>query len=348
MGRCEELPYEVELDLAVRSLRGTSAKRIVLQLPDGLKKFGADIARCLEEALEEAEVFVHADSVYGSCDLQYGQLLATLRPDAIVHVGHSPYPAEIAHEGLEPRGVRVIYVPALSKLRVTKEAVRGAGELLRSHGAREVAVVTTAQHTHMVREIRQQLEEEGLRAVVPRGLQPFFSDGQVIGCDYRVARGVKADAYLYFGGGVFHPLGLYLATFRPVVKLDPYENRATDLTPLGERTYRIRLLKVAESFQVERWGIFVGVKTGQYRPWLVKLLAEEMRRRGKKYLLMSSENLTLQNLMAVDNEWFQAFSVTSCPRIPTDDHWEYEKPVLTPGETIMALRGELEPYRFPW
>ncbi|MCS7106820.1 MAG: diphthamide biosynthesis enzyme Dph2 [Acidilobaceae archaeon] len=348
MEECGELPYQIDLRLAISSLKGIGAKKVVVQLPDGLKKFGAAIARCLQEGLGEAEILIHADSVFGSCDLQHGQLWATVRPDAIVHIGHSPYPVEIAHEELEPRGSRVIYVPALSKLAVTKEAVRAAGDLLRSHGAREVAVVTTAQHTHMVREIQRQLEEEGIRAVVPRGLQPFFSDGQVIGCDYRVARGVKADAYLYYGGGIFHPLGLYLATFRPVVKLDPYEDKATDITPVGEKTYRIRLLKVAESFQLDRWGIFVGVKTGQYRPWLIRLLTEEMRKRGKKYLLISSENLTLQSLVAVDNEWFQAFSVTSCPRIPTDDHWEYVKPVLTPGETIMALRGELEPYRFPW
>ncbi|MCX8196320.1 MAG: diphthamide biosynthesis enzyme Dph2 [Acidilobaceae archaeon] len=346
--RCEDLPYEVDLRQVAESLRKTEVSRVVIQLPDGLKKYGVAIAECLRESLGEVEIYVHADSIYGSCDLQYGQLLATLKPDAIVHIGHSPYPVELAHEGLEPKGTRVLYVPALSKLRASREAIRSAAEILRSYDVREVSIVTTAQHVHMVKEVQRELEEEGLRAVVPRGLPPYFSDGQIIGCDYRVARAIKAKAFLYFGGGVFHPLGLYLSTFKPVVKLDPYEDKASDVTPLGEKTYRIRLMRVAESFGLERWGVFVGVKSGQYRPWLLKLLLEEMKSRGRKYFLISSENLSLQNLMAVDNEWFQAFTVTSCPRIPIDDHWDYVKPVLTPGETIMALRGELEPYRFPW
>jgi Diphthamide synthase subunit DPH2 len=50
----------------------------------------------------------------------------------------------------------------------------------------------------------------------------------------------------------------------------------------------------------------------------------------------------------VDSEWFEAFVVTSCPRLPVDDLYEYEKPVLTPGEAFMALQGRLEPYMFPW
>jgi 2-(3-amino-3-carboxypropyl)histidine synthase len=349
---CGDIPYHVDLEHARKAIVESGASKVVVQLPDGLKQYSIDIVECLKSMVpEDVEVYVHADSVYGSCDIQYGQLWATLKPSLIVHIGHSPYPSELAGSFVEPwrgLGVRVVYVKALSKLAVSREVVREAAETLKGHGVRVVGLVTTAQHTHILGEVAGFLEGEGLKPVIPGGFKHYFEDGQVIGCDYRLARLLKVDGFAYVGGGVFHPLGLYLATFKPVVKVDPYEGRAVDMTPEGERVYKVRLYKVTEAFKADRWAVIVGLKTGQYRPWLVDRITREMEARGKRYVLVASENLTLQNLIAVDSGWVQAFSVTSCPRLPTDDYWDYHKPVLTPGETIMALRGELEPYRFPW
>lgn len=352
MGMCDNIPYDIDLELARRAIVESGASRVVLQLPDGLKQYSINLIECLKPLIpDNVEVYVHADSVYGSCDIQYGQLWVTLKPNLILHIGHSPYPVELAGSFVEPSeglGVKVVYIPALSKLGVSSEAVGDAARMLKEYGVKTVGLVATAQHTHILSGIARSLEAEGLNPVIPRGFKPYFSDGQVIGCDYRLARFIKVNGFLYVGGGLFHPLGLYLATFKPVIKLDPYEGRAVDITPEGERVYRVRLSKVMEAFNAERWAIIVGLKTGQYRPWLVERIVREMEAKGKKYVLVASETLSLQNLIAIDSSWIQAFTVTSCPRLPTDDYWDYHKPVLTPGETFMALRGELEPYRFPW
>ncbi|MEM0491626.1 MAG: diphthamide biosynthesis enzyme Dph2 [Acidilobaceae archaeon] len=349
---CTNIPYHVDIERIIKSIVENKASRVVLQLPDGLKQYGVFITECIREGVGlDVDIYVHSDSVYGGCDIQYGQLWATIKPDLIVHIGHSPYPLELAHEYVEPPAslrVKIIYVPALSKLDINSDVVLGAIELLRRYDAKIIGLVTTAQHTHKIKSISEILEKNGFKPITPRGSPPYFLDGQVIGCDYRLARSIKADIFIYLGGGVFHPVGLYLATFKPVIKIDPYEGKSTDITPLGEKIYKSRLYKIMESFSVERWAIIVGVKTGQYRPWLVRRLREEIESRGRKYTLISSENLTLQNLLSIDNQWIQAFTITSCPRIPTDDYWDYHKPVLTPGEAFMALRGELEPYRFPW
>lgn len=342
-----ESQYEIPVDIAVSSIKRAGARRVVVQLPDGLKPLGLALVKCLEEQTG-AEVLLHADSTFGACDLQYGQLEATLRPDVIVHVGHSPYPAELAHDALEPSRVRVVYVPARSKLPVPRRAVEDAVNMLRSYGVERVGVATTAQHVHRVRELIEMLEAQGLSVEKPRGLTPFLSEGQVLGCDYRLPRASRVHGFVYLGGGIFHPLGLYLATLKPVVRVDPYTGRADDLTGEGEKLYRQRLYHVARAMEAKRWGIVVGLKTGQYRPWLVKRLAKAVESRGGEYVLIASEVTTLQQLVAIDNPWIQAFVVTSCPRLPTDDLWSYEKPVLTPGEAFMALEGRLEPYRFPW
>ena len=354
MQPCSELdgiPYHIDLELAVRAIRRRGAKRAVIQLPDGLKPYGWRIVKCLESALEGGvEVYLHLDSTFGACDLHYGQLEATLKPDVIVHVGHSPYPAELAHPALEPQGASVVYVPALSKAGVSSRAVAKAVDILRSYGVYRVGVVTTAQHVHVMKGVASALKSMGLEPVIPRGLTPYLSDSQVLGCDYRLPRSIssRVEGFLYLGGGVFHPLGLYLSTFKPVVRLDPYRDDSDDLTGEGERLYKVRLSKVAEAMGARRWGVIVGLKTGQYRPWLVERLVKAIREAGGEYMLLANEYTSLAAIISIDTGWFDAFVVTSCPRLPTDDLWEYEKPVLTPGEAFMALSGKLEPYRFPW
>lgn len=350
---CSSIPYNIDLPRIIDAI-DSGARRVVLQMPDGLKQYSSQLVECLEELLArrglEAELMIHMDHNYGACDLQYGQLWSTIRPDLIVHIGHSPYPSGLASPSVEPReiGVRVIYVPAVSLHWPGDEVVGEAARLLEARGVRRVGVVTTSQHVHRVRHVAGLLRGQGLEAVVPRGLAPYFSDGQVLGCDYRLPRRIDVDGFLYVGGGVFHPLGLYLATLKPVVKLDPYEGKAEDLTGRGERLYKVRMYKVGEAMDARRWGIIVGVKTGQYRPWLVGRLKKLIREHGGKYRLLASENMSRETLVAVDSSWYEAFTVTSCPRLPTDDYWDYHKPVLTPGEAVMALTGRLEPYLFPW
>ena len=349
-GDCDLGDYVVPLAPLAEALASHRPRRVVIQMPDGLKQYSLRLYSCVKRLLGGATIYIQADHSYGACDLQLGELAYTIAPDLVIHVGHSPYPPELYGGSMPgPRAPRVVYLAAYSKLRPSRALVEEAAGLLRSRGARRVCLVTTAQHANTVGLVRDYLESMGFRVVLPRGLEPYFSEGQVLGCDYRLAlphRGV--DAFLYYGGGVFHPLGLYLATLKPVVKLDPYESRAVDLTGEGERLLRRRLYAVSRAMTARRWGVIVGLKTGQYRPHIVSKLVGLMESRGLEYVLIASENLDLETLVSIDNEWYQAFVVTSCPRLPTDDLWEYEKPVLTPGEAVMALTGDLSRYRFPW
>ncbi len=343
---CGDMPYYLEVnEQELEALRGL---RVVLQLPDGLKQFSEAIAECLE-ASYGFEVIIHADSIYGACDIAYPQINLSIRPAAIVHLGHTPYPEALAYPPYSsPRGgVKVIYVPVRYAQQIPEGAIESAASLLRSRGASRVAVVVTAQHTNVYRDVVEKLRFRGFEVLESSRYLPYFEEGQVIGCDYRVVpRG--ADAYVMVSGGLFHAIGLYLATLKPVVQLDPYRGNARDLTAEGERFYRIRLEKINQASEAVRWGIIVGLRTGQYRPWLVEKLEAAMRRKSRRYRLIAAETVSTYTLRNVDSPWFQAFTVTACPRIPIDDLYEYEKPVLTPGEALMALSGSLERYQFPW
>ena len=340
---CEGVPYKISLE----PLRGVRARLALLQLPPGLRPYSREIAECVEDATG-ARVVVQLDPVFGACDLAYPQAREILGADLIVHVGHTPYPRETSWSGAWPRGSpRVVYLPARSRLPLPLEAVRQAARVLAGRGAARVAVVGTAQHTHLLPRAAEALRGEGLEAAVPRGSPPVFEDGQVIGCDYRVALSSGADAFLYVGGGLFHPLGLYLASRRPVVQVDPYRGEARDVTPIGERTLRVRLYRVMQAMDARLYAVVVGLKTGQYRPWLVERLLDAIRGSGREALVYASDRLAREDLDSLPRS-VEAIVVTSCPRLPIDDFQGHEPPVLTPGEAFMALEGRLEPYRFPW
>ena len=336
--------YRIDLSRLEEEARRRGARRVALQLPDGVKPLARRIADCISEKLG-LEVVIHGDSVFGACDLQW-EKVSRLGVDLVLHLGHTPYPPSLGDGGGPPD--TYVFEPLEAVVDVEPGLVARAAGLLRSRGASRVAVVSSVQYHKLLPRVASLLAGHGLEAVVPRGRPPFFLDGQVLGCDYSVALSSRADAFLFVGGGLFHPLGLYLASRRPVVRLDPQRGSVDDLTGEGERVIRVRLFKVSQAMGARRWGIILGLKSGQRRPWLARALEAAMKRRGVEYRVLAGELTGLDFLRSVDEPWFEAFVVTSCPRIPVDDLWDYEKPVLTPGEAFMALEGRLEPYRFPW
>jgi 2-(3-amino-3-carboxypropyl)histidine synthase len=218
---------------------------------------------------------------------------------------------------------------------------------LTKYDIKNVALVSTAQHTHLLDSIRKNIQDTRAHISVPRGVPPYFENGQIIGCDYRVARRASSEGYLFVGGGMFHPLGLYLATMKPVVQLDPYSDKIIDVTPKGEKILKKRLYTIMRAFDAKHYAIIVGMKTGQHRPWLIELLKKKIINKGRRFTVFASSRLALEDLRGLP-ETVDTIVITSCPRLAIDDFHTFEKPVLTPGEAIMSLEEKLHPYRFPW
>ncbi|MGC9071614.1 MAG: diphthamide biosynthesis enzyme Dph2 [Acidilobus sp.] len=338
---CNVLDYVFTFPPEVRQLKGA----VVLQLPQGLKRAAVELIRCLRS--EGLEPVIDLDPSFGSCDLRLPQLRDSLGDDIVIlHAGHTPYSPELA-KPMRLEGVKVIYVPVVFTREVPEDLIAKTAEAITSRGLRKVSVLTTAQHVNQYERVVRQLKSYGINVEKAAGHPPYLLEGQVLGCDYRVVPR-SVEGYVILAGGIFHGLGLYLATLRPVIQIDPYRNEIKDLASEGERFLRIRLQKVSQAMDAIRWGVIVGLKTGQYRPWVLTALLASMRYHSREFALLASETLSQPYLRDVDNDWFQAFVVTSCPRLPIDDLYDYEKPVLTPGETFMALQRRLEPYIFPW
>ncbi len=347
---CKDLnsiPYDLELNKILDFIKRSHASRIILQSPPGLKKFMPLLAECIEKLVEHASVMVSLEGSYGACDLVPEDIIKALNADLVIHFGHTPYPRDLSPGG----GVRpnYLYVPAYSKLSVSEEIIENLSDILRELGAKKVGLLAVIQHVKELERLANYLKDNGFKVFIPPGAPPFFLEGQVLGCDYRLALYIKnkVDAYVIISGGKFHPLGLYLSTRKPVVKLDLYENRAKDFTKEGEKVLKVRMYKVMEALDVKSWGVIVGTKTGQYRPRLVKGILSMLKKRGLKYTVFASGELN-EKLLDDLSESVDGFVITSCPRLAIDDLSDYRKPVLTPGEFRMAIEKRLNEYIFPW
>ena len=75
--------YNLELDKAVKEIKSSKAKTVLIQLPDGLKPKAKEIKEKLEKT--GAEIFIWGGSCYGACDVP------DVKVDLLIQFGHSEW-----------------------------------------------------------------------------------------------------------------------------------------------------------------------------------------------------------------------------------------------------------------
>ncbi len=298
------------------------AKRVLLQLPEGLKPEGPRLASIAEEA--GAIAIVSADPCYGACDLAT-QDADSLDVDLIIHYGHTSMTKQ------EP--VPTIYIEARAKADV-KEAVEKAIPHLKDW--KNIGLVTTVQHIHKLDEAKDQLIRAGKTVKVGDARRMKYA-GQVIGCDFSNAKSVSKDveAFLFVGGGRFHSLGVALATGKPTIVADPYERRAFPIHDEVKTALKQRWASIYDVKKAERLAILVGLKSGQKRLGEAIKLKEKLQDIGKRATLLAIREITPEALMQFPD--IDAFINTACPRVSIDDTKSFLKPVITLKEARVVL-----------
>ncbi|MGC9148551.1 MAG: diphthamide biosynthesis enzyme Dph2 [Sulfolobales archaeon] len=329
-------PYDFEIERLVNYIKERNYKKILIQIPDGLKIYVPYIYNELKRRLRDyVEIVFSGDSAWGSCMLidheaEKGDY------DLLVHIGHIEYP-------YYKSSFNTLYIPAYSLLDVDQRTIERVIEILRSYNAKRIGIFSTIQHERLLPKIRNELSK----------YFDIISSGKgsvVMGCEYSAPYSVihRVDAFVIVSGGVFHGLGLGLYEItKPVIKIDPYEGKAIDLTQEIHRIRRIRYYKIMQALNARHWILIDGVR-GQRREWYRKYLEKLIRDKEGEYITYISENITRELLLNIDTEWVDAYVVLACPRIPIDDLSDFHKPVLTPAEARMALTGKIDKYSFPW
>lgn len=286
----------------VEELKKEGNKRVLVQLPEGLKMKATEISKQLRD--KGFEVVISGDLCFGACDLKFLEGATTL------HIGHC--------QMIGSRGVVYWDYPHEETL------IPAVEKTLPILGER-VGLFTTVQHLGEIENARKFLEENGKKVATAPGRTTRYY--QVLGCDVDGPLKVKdeVDSFLYIGGGRFHPIGIAYYTKKPVIAVDPFSLGVQEIdSSVWEKE---RALRQTKAMNAQSYGIVVSSKPGQMN-WKV---AEEVRKKleGKETIMIYLDNMTPDSLLPYKVD---AFVITACPRIVVDDWKNYKKAILLPDE----------------
>jgi 2-(3-amino-3-carboxypropyl)histidine synthase len=312
--------FDLHLAEVADFIQVRKARRVALQFPEGLKSQAMEAADEIER-ITRCVCIILGDPCYGACDLNTSyQSFA----DVLVHFGHSEIPSMRADENVLFVEVRLDY----DITGILQSALDRLGP--------RVGLVTTVQHVHQLKVLKEWLEGKGRMAIIGRGDRRVKNAGQVLGCNVTAASSIKdqVDQFLYLGSGDFHPLAVSLATGKPVIVLDPLMQEVRDVEQLKDRILRQRHGAISLASEARSFGIIISSKPGQQRKALADRLKAMILGKGRKAFLIVMDNVTPDQLMAFQ---LDAFVSTACPRLAIDDYLRYRKPMLTPIELEVAL-----------
>ena len=316
--------FDFEEERIKQEITKLGAKRVLLQLPEGLKPEGPRLAKIIEKT--GALPIISADPCYGACDIATAEA-EHLGIDLILHFGHAKL---VKHEQ-----VPTVYVEARATVTVD-DAVEKSVPLLSKWD--KIGLATTVQHVQALDDAREILVRAGKTVVIGDAGRMNYS-GQVSGCDYSNVRSIANDveAFLFIGGGRFHALGIALSTSKPTIIADPYEKRAYSIDDEAQKILKQRWACIAEAEHAKTLGVIVGLKPGQKRLDDALKIKEIAEKNGKAAFLLAIREILPESLMEFPT--VDAYVNTACPRISLDAPSKFRKPVLTVNE-FMVVSGE--------
>jgi len=323
------------IENAAKEIKG--AKKIALQLPDGLKTKSGKIEIEIKK-YSSAEIFVLSGSNFGGCDLNDSEA-KKLGADLLLHFGHADFGVKSS--------VKTLYLEIQSDLDIEKVVQKAAKEIKE----KKIGLITTIQHIESLQKAKEILEKNASEAKLPRisrsaqdGKQVFTAmpkgkarkEAQILGCDCSAGSTLKekVDCYLYIGTGNFHPLSLAIETGKKVYVADPELNQVRELTDFKNKILMQISEKIEKAKSVQKFGILLTTKPGQRREKLAEKLKDLIESTGKNAEILVFDTINPDDLK---NFKLDAYVNTACPRIPIDDIEAFDKPILSPAELEIVL-----------
>jgi 2-(3-amino-3-carboxypropyl)histidine synthase len=317
--------FDLEEERVKQEIIKLGAKRVLIQLPEGLKPEAPYLSKIVEKT--GALPIVSADPCYGACDLAAADAEA-LGVDLIIHYGHSKM--------LKYERVPTIYVEARATLNV-EDVVEKALPMLEKW--RKIGLTTTVQHVQTLDIVREALLRAGKIVAIGDAGRLNYA-GQVIGCNYSNAKSIAegVEAFLFIGGGRFHALGVALSTSKPTIAADPYEKRVFSVNEEAEKIVKQRWASIQEAGKAKSFAVLVGLKLGQKKIEEALMIKRKLEEKGKTVCLLAVKEISPEILMEFPS--IDAFVNTACPRVSIDDSSRFKKPLLTINEALVVI-GDL-------
>ncbi|KAL2147002.1 hypothetical protein VTI28DRAFT_1298 [Corynascus sepedonium] len=319
--------YSFEIPKTIHRIRSLGAKRVALQMPEGLLLFATTISDILTEFCPGIETLIMGDVTYGACCID-DYTARAMGCDLLVHYAHSCLiPVDVTK-------IKTLYVFVdisidTSHLLATMERNFSPGKT--------IALVGTIQFNATIHGVRSTLEKVGFHVIVPQ-IAPL-SKGEILGCtspNLSTYTDSPVDLILYLGDGRFHLESIMIHNPNiPAYRYDPYSRKLTHETYGHEEMQDVRRDAIRMAKKAKKWGLILGSLGRQGNPHTMALIEAKLRNMGIPFVnLLLSEIFPGKLAMMSDVEcWVQV----ACPRLSIDWGYAFPRPLLTPYEALVTL-----------
>ena len=316
--------YKFEEDKLINEIKERKAKKILLQLPEGLKKEASRLVKFIQDNAE-AEVIVSGEPCWGACDIALDEA-RNLKADLIILYGHAPF-IKIDYP--------ILYIEARYETNIEDLVKKSLNELKEF---KTIAIVSSVQHMHQIPIVEKILNEDNKEVFIPAKKGFAFYDGQVLGCEYNGLKLIKDkfQAILVIGND-FHALGAALAIPKPVILIDPFNREVYNMDKKREQIIRQRIIAINKVKDARKIGIIIEQKPGQHFGSF-QYIKNKLEKDDKEVILLSMNEITNDKLVNLYD--IQAFIETACPRISIEDYSRFNKPVINYREALVVI-GDL-------
>jgi len=316
-----------DLSGAIKELKKKKAKRVLVQVPEGLKTKTNEIIIQLQK--KGIEGIAGMDPCFGACDVKPDEA-KRLGCNAVLHLGHTQF--------TQTKGLPIIYAPLEYILENFEETTEKITRYLLDKNIKSVGLVSTAQYLKYLPLLKKKLDKKGIKTEIGKGKR--VENGQVLGCNYSSAT-VKAKTIIYLGDGFFHPLGIHFGSGKEVLITNPINGDIKELIEEKNDFLRKRFLTIEKAKEANTFAILVSTKVGQNRISIAEKIKKEIEKKGKKAIICAMDFISEEKLLGLEVD---AYINTACPRISIDDYASYKKPMLNYNEIQYVLGKSYENY----
>jgi 2-(3-amino-3-carboxypropyl)histidine synthase len=289
-------------------------------MPEGLRLRAHEIADHISSRTK-VQVLIVGDPCYGACDvyIDYKRFA-----DGLIHFGHSPIPSVSDDDN-------ILFIEAFVNIDIKEKIARIADGL-----PERIGLIAAVQYIGALKDAKNVLESLGKKVLIGKGDARLRYEGQILGCNCSSAEAVadEADCFLYIGEGNFHPLAAAFGIGKEIKVFDPTTSELRTTNDVRDRILRKRFAAIESAKAADSFLVIVSSKAGQRRDAVADDIAAKISEEKKKAYKVVMEEVTPNALLAYRVD---AYVSTACPRLAIDDSLRYDRPMLTPAETEVAI-----------
>jgi len=314
------MAFDFEKQKLVTELKKLKPKKVLVQLPEGIKRQATNIAETIEDL--GIEVIISGETCWGGCCV-YPKEAELVGADLIVHFGHAEF-IKVDYP--------VLYIEVKDILNLTPILEKSLESI---KNIKTMGLSYSIQHRHDLNKIIKFYEDAGKKVILSKKHGKVAYEGHIVGCQYEGLKDIEdqVDGFVIIGNN-FHSMGASIAVEKPVFLIDVYNDEVKEMKGIRDKIIRERAISIEKFKDAKKIGIIKEVRPGQLFG-NAEYLLKEIKGAGKQAIIIEMNELTPDKLMNFYD--LDGFVEIACPRIAVDDFSKYGKTVVTYKEALVAI-----------